>query len=255
MRYINRRTLLQSLALAPVMTSALPATLRAQAAQVGLIGTNVCMLSTEVTEGPFYIDPGLVRSDITEGRPGLPLALRMQVVDADCTPVPDARVDIWHCDADGIYSGVVGQGPDETLDTQGETFMRGTQMTDTNGVVQFATIYPGWYAGRTTHIHYKIYLPTADNAGETRNILTSQIFFDDTISDTVFAGMAPYAARTTVRDTRNAADSIAIEAGHGAYCTLTGKEQAYAADFVVGINPEAKSTKSWFEWAFFGLRY
>ena len=97
---LDRRTLLKALTLAPI-AAALPAALRAQVARAGLISTDVCMLSAEVTEGPFYIDPKLLRADITEGLPGLPMQLRLQVVTADCAPVQGARVDVWHCDARG----------------------------------------------------------------------------------------------------------------------------------------------------------
>ncbi|TGS57800.1 protocatechuate dioxygenase, partial [Mesorhizobium sp. M1D.F.Ca.ET.183.01.1.1] len=118
-------------------------------------GAGVCAIMPEVTEGPFYFDPKLERSDITEGRSGIGLAVRLQVVDASCRPLVGARVDIWHCDAQGHYSGYPGQGDGQDVDTSGQTFLRGWQKTGEGGVVSFATIYPGWYRGRTVHIHFK----------------------------------------------------------------------------------------------------
>ncbi|WP_246212638.1 hypothetical protein [Marivivens donghaensis] len=101
----------------------------------------------ETTEGPYYIEPELVRADITEEKTGVPLKMQIQVVDANCTPIPDARVDIWHCDAQGNYSGYANQGSDGTVNTEGETFLRGTLMADESGIVSVDTIYPGWYRG------------------------------------------------------------------------------------------------------------
>ena len=115
-----------------------------------LQGADVCAIIPEVTEGPYYFDPAMERVDITEGRPGIPMRVRLQVVDASCLPMPGARVDIWHCDATGIYSGYAGQGDDGSVDTTGETFMRGTQFADANGIVEFESVYPSWYRGRTT---------------------------------------------------------------------------------------------------------
>ena len=106
-------------------------------------GAKVCILTPEATEGPFYFDPKLVRSDITEGKQGAPLVLTLQIVQAkDCTPLSDARVDVWHADELGLYSGYARQ---ETGSAKGETFLRGTQFTGADGEVRFKTIYPGWY--------------------------------------------------------------------------------------------------------------
>lgn len=228
----TRRRLLQALALAPALGVALPRSAWAEARAAGLISPEVCLLSPEVTEGPFYVDPKLVRSDITEGRPGLPMTLRLQVVTADCRPVKGARVDVWHCDAMGSYSGVANLGGG--ADTTGQTFLRGTQDTGEDGVARFRTIFPGWYRGRTTHVHYKVFL-------EDRTVLTSQIFFDDDRADAIFAAHAPYDARGQARDTRNADDGIARRAGDGAFCTLTETPGGVDAAMVVGIDPSAGS--------------
>lgn len=230
---LDRRTLLQALTFAPIAAT-LPGPVLAEVAQAGLISTDVCMLSTEVTEGPFYVDPKLVRSDITEGRPGLPMTLRLQVVSADCTPVVGARVDVWHCDAGGVYSGVQNLGGG--ADTVGQTFLRGTQPTDTTGVATFQTIFPGWYSGRTTHVHYMVYL-------DEKTVLTSQIFFDEAVNQAIYDDHEAY-ARDGARDMLNADDGIAADAGDGAYAQvkMTEPDGAMEAALVVGINPEGGSS-------------
>lgn len=106
-------------------------------------GAKMCILTPEAVEGPFYFDPKLVRSDITEGHKGAPLALALQVVSAtDCAAIKGVRVDLWHADGLGMYSGYPGQG-DDGVSTRGQTFLRGTQFTDAEGNARFATIYPG----------------------------------------------------------------------------------------------------------------
>ncbi|MFC3180888.1 intradiol ring-cleavage dioxygenase [Cypionkella sinensis] len=226
---LDRRTVLKALSLAPL--AVLPSGLAARAETAGLITTDVCLLQKEVTEGPFYIDPHLLRSDITEGKPGLPLQLRLQVVTADCAPVVGARVDVWHCDATGVYSGVQNMGAGG--DTTGQNFLRGTQMTDVAGVASFQTVFPGWYRGRTTHIHYKVFL-------DQRSVLTSQIFFDEAVIAEIYAEHSAYARRDK-RDVMNVDDGIAADAGAGAYARvrMTAPDGVAEAALVVGVSPEA----------------
>lgn len=224
---LDRRALLKALAVAPAVALSLPRGALAEAQAAGLIATDVCLLQPEVTEGPFYLDTGLLREDITEGRPGLPMVLRLQVVGVDCTPVSGARVDVWHCDAAGAYSGVEGAGG---------TFLRGIGFTAADGVATFRTIFPGWYRGRTTHIHFKVIL------GD-RDVLTGQVFFDQTLADTIHAEHDAYEARG-LADTRNEADRIARAAGQGSVCALRLPEpdgEAEAA-LVIGIDPDGKGT-------------
>ncbi|WP_298492881.1 intradiol ring-cleavage dioxygenase [uncultured Maritimibacter sp.] len=232
MQHLDRRQLLLCLAASPVVaagTGAYPRAARAQATTAGLITPNVCMVMPETTEGPYYFDPDLLCADITEDRAGSTLNLAIQVVDAACEPLANARVDLWHCDAEGNYSGYRQNAGG---DTRGETFLRGTQLTDTTGVVRFDTIYPGWYPGRTTHIHYKVFLDEA-------TILTSQIFFPDALSEYLYRNVAPYNTRRASRDTLNTRDSIAAAVGDGGYAAIREQTGRHTAELVVGVDPGA----------------
>lgn len=186
-------------ALAPLLACAREPQAAAAAGRGRLIAGDTCPLTPRQTEGPFYFDPRLVRRHIREGRPGVKLRLRLQVVAAaDCAPAGRARVDIWHCDAAGAYSGY------DSERTAGEAWLRGTQFADADGVVAFETLYPGWYAGRATHIHLKAW--TAD-----RREITSQIYFPDPLSDRIYAE-SPYGGRGG-RRIRNGDDGLFRSAG------------------------------------------
>ena len=152
-------------------------------------GAARCTRTAGETEGPFYFEVDRVRSDIREGRPGaeLRLGVRVRDLDAGCKPIQNAVVDIWHCDAGGSYS------------EPGETFLRGLQTTDNDGTVEFTTLYPGWYPGRTVHIHAKVHI---DN----RTVLTTQFYFADDFTDRVFS-REPYASDTG-RDAFNDSDPL-----------------------------------------------
>ena len=152
-----------------------------------------CALTIEQTEGPYYFDADKVRSDIREDRKGARLRLALRVRDANtCKPLPDAVVDIWHADAGGAYSGF----DDAATKTR---YLRGAQVTNKDGVVEFTTIYPGSYQGRTVHIHVKVHLNNAD-------VLTSQLYFDDDVSNAVYE-RAEYSTRGE-RDQANESDGI-----------------------------------------------
>ncbi|HET9638655.1 MAG TPA: intradiol ring-cleavage dioxygenase [Allosphingosinicella sp.] len=186
-------------ALAPLLACAREPQAAATARPGRLIAGTTCPLTPRQTEGPFYFDPRLVRQDIREGRPGARLRLRLQVVGAsDCSPALRARVDIWHCDSAGVYSGY------ESERSAGEKWLRGTQFADANGVVAFETLYPGWYEGRATHVHCKV---TITDGRE----VTSQIYFPDALSDRVYAESA-YRGRGG-RRVRNDEDGIFRQAG------------------------------------------
>lgn len=216
---MSRRKLLRALSLATVSVSgALPFALQARAQEAGLITGSVCLVQPALAEGPFHLDGIPRRGDIREDRQGVPLSLRLQVVTADCGAIPGARVEVWHCDAAGVYSGVSGQAG---------TFLRGLQETGPDGVAAFATIYPGWYPGRTPHIHYKVHLD--DN-----RVLTSQLFFPDSVSAAIYS-MDPAYARRGAQDTGNAQDGIARTAGERAVAAITGDMSAPEAALVVGV--------------------
>ena len=207
-RTTTASTAASSSAAAPATTSAPP-----PPSPVDLLaGAGPCALTHETIAGPTWFDAHAVRSDIRDGRPGTPLDLAFRVEHTGaCTPVPNAVVDLWQCDAGGIYSGFAkaapGQGgspggTDEYGDkesgaTTQDRFLRGTQVTGADGTVQFATIYPGWYPTRTAHLHLKVHL-------DTKTVFTGQLFFDDAVTDAVYAA-DPYAQHAG-RDTRNARD-------------------------------------------------
>jgi protocatechuate 3,4-dioxygenase beta subunit len=177
-----------------------------------------CVLAPEQTEGPYYLDGAAIRRNVTEGRPGVALTLRLTVVNvANCKPIKGAAVEIWHCDAGGDYSGVQG-------DTG--TFLRGVQRTDAKGLALFKTIYPGWYRGRTVHIHTMVHL-----GGNV--VHTGQLYFHDTLTDAVYT-RSPYNRRPG-RTTRNAADSIYRNGGKRSTLKLVRSGSAYTGSIRMGV--------------------
>lgn len=197
-------------------------------------GADVCVLTPEVTEGPYYFDPSLERADITEGtQSGVATNVRLQIVDASCKPIAGARVDIWHCNAVGLYSGY----PNQTggVDTTGQTFLRGTQFASATGVVEFQTIYPGWYAGRTTHIHFKVFL-------DEKTVLTGQIFFPDALSQFIYQNVPPYTDHGHDRDVLNGNDNIAQQATRASFAYVKELEERYLVAMIIGVDPNTEST-------------
>jgi protocatechuate 3,4-dioxygenase beta subunit len=195
-----------------------------------LPGAKVCILTPEAVEGPFYFDPKLVRAGIAEGRPGTPLALAIQVVSAtDCAAIKIARVDLWHADGLGMYSGYRGQG-DDGVSTRGLTFLRGTQFTDAGGQSRFATIYPGWYPGRTPHIHFKILL-------DATSLVTGQLYFPDELSTRIYASDVPYRDRKAKRDMVTNAEDFIFQDQGGADTLVSVKEEggSYRAALIIGV--------------------
>lgn len=185
-----------------------------------------CILSPEETIGPYFIDVGLARSDVREDRAGVRLRLVLQLVDVDgCTPIQDAVVNIWHADASGIYSGFPNQPGG--IDTTGETFLRGFQITDANGRVELTTVYPGWYSGRTPHIHVRIHL-------DSTTVLVTQLYFAESLTDTVYA-QAPYSSRPN-RDTTNSSDSIARNDLDELSLNVVAENDGYAGSIVLGVD-------------------
>lgn len=196
-------------------------------------GTTSCVLTPVTSEGPYYFDPKLIRSDITDHQPGVPLTLELRIVTVNgCSAIRNARVDVWHSNARGIYSGYEGQrgvGAAPEQSASGRTFLRGTQLTDRDGLTRFRTVYPSWYYGRTPHVHFKVFL-------QPREVAVSQIFFPDTVSDHVFAGSQAYVARTRNRDTYNETDMYARTGRNGgAFCDVAPDSTGYRAALVIGI--------------------
>jgi protocatechuate 3,4-dioxygenase beta subunit len=183
-------------------------------------GAITCVLTPELTEGPYYVPNEKVRRNITEGKQGVPLTLQARVVNASsCKVIRGATVDIWHCDAGGVYSAF-GAGASDP------TFLRGVQPTNVKGVATFQTIYPGWYMGRAVHIHVKVHL-----GGNV--VHTGQFFFPESLTDLVYKN-APYSSRPN-RDVRNADDSIYRNGGSKGMLKLTRSGKGYIATVTMGV--------------------
>jgi protocatechuate 3,4-dioxygenase beta subunit len=201
----------------------------------------VCTLTKEMTEGPYYLDGALVRADITESKPGVPLKLALTVVDDDtCAPLSGALVEIWHCDALGEYSGFVGNNGHSEPDDG--SFLRGGVLTNSSGVANLTTIYPGWYRGRCIHIHLKVHtgvtLTSDGSFTGGQELHTGQLFFNETIT-TAVAKISPYSTNTVTRTTL-AQDSIYDDGGAASgLLTLTAlgstAASGYTGTLTVGV--------------------
>ena len=203
--------------------------------QIAGIVSPSCVVRPEQEEGPYFLDEQLNRSDIrsdpTNGttKPGVPLALAMTVYrigGGSCVPIPGALVDLWQCDAFGVYSDV----RDPLFSTLGQKFLRGFQLTDATGTARFMTIYPGWYPTRTVHMHFKIRTPPESARSHE---FISQLYFDDTLTDRVHA-LPPYASRGR-RRVRNIQDSIFLNGGRQLMLAPTAAGNGYSAAFGVSL--------------------
>ncbi|MFC5519543.1 intradiol ring-cleavage dioxygenase [Polaromonas jejuensis] len=196
------------------------------------VATASLPLTAQATEGPYYFDAGKVRADITEGLAGVPLEVRFTVMDASAAPLPNMRVDIWHCNAAGLYSGYAGQGDQRSTSTKGSSFLRGTLITGADGMAAFRSIYPGWYEGRTTHIHFKV-------LSGARTLLTSQFFLPDALSEFLYTSLPDY-RRTHLRETLNRNDGIALMAGSTVLGAVREEADRYVAMLNVVVDPLAR---------------
>lgn len=196
-----------------------------------------CVVRPEQTEGPYFLDEKLNRSDIRSDpldgsvKPGVPLRLAFhlsRVTGSSCSPLSSAVVDIWQCDALGVYSDV--RDMNAGFDTRGRKFLRGYQTTDANGNAEFLTIYPGWYEGRTVHIHFKI---RNDPASRHAQEFNSQLYFDESTTDQVYK-LAPYNSKGR-RSTTNDTDFIFRRGGKQLIPALTKDVNGYAAKFDIGL--------------------
>jgi len=209
-----------------------PTTPGSSAAAAGEGAVPGCTLTPSQAEGPFYLDDDLVRVDVTEGRPGAPLALVLTIVSADgCVPLPDAAVDLWQTDAEGVYSGFDQDNGTDAVDATGETFCRGTQITDASGVVTFQTIVPGWYEGRVPHLHLKV---RPDDSREA----TTQLYFPAPLIDSAYTE-DPYASRGS--DPTSVADDAVLNGDADKMDELTLAASGdpdgtgYSADYTIAI--------------------
>ena len=194
-----------------------------------------CVVRPQQTEGPYFVDELLNRSDIRSDpatgavRPGVPLGLTFnvtRVTEASCVALGGVVVDVWHCDHLGVYSDVEDPG----FDTIGQKFLRGHQVTDEAGVARFTTIYPGWYQGRTVHVHFKLRsAPGADPGFE----FTSQLYFDDDLTDEIHAG-EPYSEKGQ-RSRRNVGDGIYANGGAQLMLAPIPVGNGYEASFDIAL--------------------
>jgi protocatechuate 3,4-dioxygenase beta subunit len=185
-------------------------------------GVAQCILTPELTQGPYYVPGEAIRHDITEGKAGTPLLLSCRVVNAStCKPVAKAAVDVWHCDALGVYSGTIANNP-------GTNFLRGVQRTSASGIATFKTVYPGFYAGRAVHIHVKVHI-------RGNVVHTGQLFFPAAVTDAVYAN-EPYSAHGTSPDTPNAQDAIFRNGGRYGMLTLKRTAAGYTSAITMGVH-------------------
>jgi len=242
--------------------------------------SNACLLQAEQEIGPYYLDRTLLRSDVVEGRPGLPLALRLTVLDArSCTPVRGAAIDLWQCDALGLYSGYTAtadrpgpmpppggdrgpppfgdrepppfgdrgpppfgdKGPPAPEPTDALTFLRGVQFTDAEGQVRFQTIVPGCYPGRTNHVHFRVRTGPFSGGQVSGGHLShvGQVFFPEEIMASLMQ-RAPYGEHRIRRTV--AAEDFVFTGQHGAASTariVTWDGKAMEAELAVAIDPDA----------------
>jgi protocatechuate 3,4-dioxygenase beta subunit len=205
--------------------------------QAGSATSPGCVVRPELIEGPYYLDKQAIRTDIRSGksgppRPGVPLTIAFaisHVSGGNCSPLPRATVELWQCDALGVYSGV--SDARYGFQTQGETFLRGSQMTDVNGAARFTTIYPGWYGGRAVHVHFKI---RAQSTRSSAYEFTSQLFFPEELTDEVHA-QSPYSEKGR-RDMTNERDGIFRRGGDNLVLRPTKSGAGYGAQFGLALD-------------------
>ena len=194
-------------------------------------------LTPEQSEGPFYVDLRRIRRDVVEGSAGVPMRLRLRLIDpAACVAIAGAAIDIWHCNAFGVYGDEASEG------TGGEEFLRGTQITDGGGRAEFRTIYPGHYEGRATHIHVKVHVGvrrSGERFGGGHVAHTGQLFFPEPVSNRIYA-RSPYSGDRSPR-VPNSADAIFVEqGGPRSMLRLEGSPAAgLTGTIALGVDPNA----------------
>jgi protocatechuate 3,4-dioxygenase beta subunit len=197
----------------------------------------VCVAKPELTEGPYFVDERLDRADIRAdsstgaARDGTPLELTFNVsrlANNACSALAGAYVDVWHCDALGVYSGVTDPG----FDTTGQNWLRGFQRTNASGAATFTTIVPGWYRGRASHIHFKIRQALTDSSAYE---FTSQLFFPESFLTSLYTTAAPYSTKGDEGRVLNARDRIYNDGGEQLIITPTARGGGYAATFDIAL--------------------
>jgi protocatechuate 3,4-dioxygenase beta subunit len=240
-------------------------------------GRPACRLSPEQTEGPYYLDRALLRQDITEGKPGLPLKLQFDVLDSrTCRPLSGNALEVWHCDAQGAYSGFTamtpgspGMGPPpgrpphgmppgprpdagphgmppKSVATDALTFLRGIQVADARGRAEFQTVFPGYYAGRCNHIHLKLHVGGEMQDGRYRGghvIHTGQLFFPETASLAAMAG-EPYRHHGEARVTLDEDNVYTTQHGNESVAALSVENDVQVARLTLAVDPSALSDES-----------
>jgi protocatechuate 3,4-dioxygenase beta subunit len=251
-------------------------------------GRQACRLSAEQTEGPYYLDRALFRQDITEGKPGMPLALQFEIVDSrTCRPLSGTALEVWHCDARGGYSGFTGQGgpggpggpgmgpppgpppsdrppgpppgaggragvgghPPKSVASDELTFLRGVQLADARGMVTFHTIFPGYYMGRSNHIHLKLHVGGQLTDGHYRGghlVHTGQLFFEEQASIAAMEGKA-YQRHGIARTTLQEDNVYTTQHGDESIATLTPSNAGapQVARLTLTIDPASTSREGW----------
>jgi protocatechuate 3,4-dioxygenase beta subunit len=210
------------LASAAASPSALPLTSQLHACLPALLQAQ-CNFTPAQIVGPYYLDLNLIRQDITEGKPGIPVYVILQLLRAsDCQPLANAAVDLWQDDALGKYSGFAQEG------TAGQTFCRGTQISDSIGLVIFKTIYPGWYPGRTCHMHFKVH-PTATTE------FTSQLYYPQFVTDHIYANYPPYTQKGPA-STKNSQDPFFLQQTVQAWIPSPDGSLGLWSGLIIGVN-------------------
>jgi len=202
-------------------------------------GSLSCAVKPALTQGPYFVDERLNRSDIrtntSDGaaKTGALFALTFNVqriASGICSPLPNVFVDVWHCDAVGVYSDASDPG----FNTVGQNWLRGYQMTDASGVAKFTTIFPGWYSGRATHIHFKIRQALSSSSAYE---FTSQLFFNESFLTSLYTSTAPYTTKGDTGRLRNASDGIYNQGGSQLLLTPTAASSGgYESTFNLGLN-------------------
>ncbi|MEL0579048.1 intradiol ring-cleavage dioxygenase [Pectobacterium punjabense] len=220
------------------------------------VGIKTCPLTTEQIVGPYFVDYKILRRDITESQPGIPLLLKIKVIDGvTCEPVDNILVDIWHCNARGKYSGWSFISPDKEASTDdvgtvnrtdNTRFFRGIQPTDQNGVVRFTTIFPGFYAGRATHIHVAIRRPSKNPLEKEHFAFVGQLYFPEDLCRVVYNN-EPYSPRDITRVTNDKDDYFTKMNGVQSLLTVNKVNEGdfndgFTGEIILSIDKNATST-------------